>query len=283
MIKGKGWYATFFFLIVASFAVIYALTGMDALGAAARFLWNGVVLVGQGLVRAAGGLVQMLARGVGWRRLLRIGSVMTGVGLGYAAGVVASDIAVSRARGWRGKLRSAIQTARATWEALPLAGKIAIVVALIASQVYLHVALIVFPIAFLVPVVRRIWVRAADAVLGNWYWKTFGKAHRSTVSSPRSLPGVRLVIEGGRLFRLRYLTAWRLWRYHPRYRDPETGRRRISFVEPLRLFWNGELDGYRGRPLLAGAVRNRRTPSRDSQCTTTRASGSACQEGSKTI
>lgn len=260
MIKGKGWYATFVFLIVVSFAAIYALTGMDALGAAARFLWNGVVFVGQGIVRAAGGLMQMLARGVGWRRLSRLGSVMTGVGLGYAAGVVASDVAVSRARGWRANLRAAIQTTRTTWESLPLAVKIAIVVALIASQVYLHVALIVFPIAFLVPVVRRIWVRAADAVFGSWYWKTFGKWHRSMTSGLRSLPGVRLVVDGCRLFRLRYLTAWRLWRYHPKYRDAVTGRRRTSFMEPLRLFWNGELDGYRGRPLLAGAMREERTP-----------------------
>ncbi len=72
MNKGKGWYATFAFLIVTSFVAIYVLTGMDALGAAARFLWNGLVFIGNGLIRAVGGLMQMLARGVGWRRLSRL-------------------------------------------------------------------------------------------------------------------------------------------------------------------------------------------------------------------
>lgn len=259
MNKGKGWYATFAFLIVTSFVAIYVLTGMDALGAAARFLWNGLVFIGNGLIRAVGGLMQMLARGVGWRRLSRLGAMVTGVGLGYAASVVVSDTTVSRARGWRGKLQTAIRVTREKWQALPLIMKLAIVVALIASQVYLHVALIIFPIAFLVPVVRRIWVGAADAVFGSWYWKTFGDLHRATMSALRSLPGVRIVAGGFRLIRLRYLTAWRLWRYHPRYRDPVTGRREVSFLEPLCLWWQGELDGYVGRPLLAGGSARRLT------------------------
>lgn len=252
MRKGKGWYATFAFLIVISFAAIYALTGMDALGAAARFLWNGLVFIGNGIVRVVGGLLQMLARGVGWRRLSRIGSMVTGVGLGYAASVVLSDSTVSKARGWRGKLQAALKIARAWWQDLPLWAKLAVVAALIASQVYLHVALIVFPIAFLVPVVRRLWVGTADLLFGKWYWRTFGNLHRATVSTLRTLPGVRRVMEGFRLVRLRYLYAWRLWRYDPRYRDASTGGRRVSLIEPLRLWWHGELDGYVGRPLLAG-------------------------------
>lgn len=252
MRKGKGWYATFAFLLVASCALIYALTGMDALGAAARFLWNGLVFVANGVIRAIGGLLQLLARGVGWRRLSRLGSMVTGVGLGYAASVVVSDTTVSRARGWRGKLQAAIRVTREKWQNLPLVLKLVVVAVLIASQVYLHVALIVFPIAFLVPVVRRLWVGAADVLFGSWYWKTFGNLHRATVSAMRRLPGVRHVMEGFRLVRLRYLYAWRLWRYDPRYRDPSSGARRVSLVEPLRLWWRGELDGYVGRPLLSG-------------------------------
>lgn len=252
MKKGKGWYATFAFLIVASFAVIYALTGMDALGAAARFLWNGAVLLANAILRALGGLLQLLARGVGWRRLSRMGSMVTGVGLGYAASVVASDTAVSKARGRRGKLKAAVEVVRERWHGLPLWLKLALVATLIASQVYLHVALIVFPIAFLVPVVRRLWVGAADAVFGTWYWKTFGPLHRATVAMLRALPGVRHLMQGLRLVRLRYLSAWRLWRYDPRYRLAETGKRQVSLVEPLRLWWRGELDGYVGRPLLSG-------------------------------
>lgn len=252
MRKGKGWYATFAFLMLASFVLIYALTGMDALGAAARFLWNGFIFIANGVLRVAGGLLQMLARGIGWRRLSRLGSMVTGVGLGYAGGVVLSDSSVSKARGLRGKVHAAVKLMRERWHSLPLVLKIAIVAALIASQVYLHVALIVFPIAFLVPVVRRLWVGTADVLFGGWYWKTFGDMHRATVATLRSLPGVGWIMESFRLVRLRYLYAWRLWRYDPRYRDPETGGRRVSVLEPFRLWWRGELDGYVGRPLLSG-------------------------------
>jgi hypothetical protein len=62
-------------------------------------------------------------------------------------------------------------------------------------------------------------------------------------------------MDGARLLRLRYLSAWRLWRYDPRYRDAARNARHVSFVEPLRLWWRGELDGYVGRPLLAGPRR----------------------------
>ncbi|MBN8912303.1 MAG: hypothetical protein J0H65_09665 [Rhizobiales bacterium] len=253
MRRGKGWYATFAFLLVASFIVIYAATGTDALGAAARFLWNGIAFIANGIVRAVGGLLQMLARGVGWRRLSRIGSAVTGVGLGYAASVVVSEDTVSKARGWRGKLQAVLKVARDWWQDLHLFWKLVIVLALIASQVYLHVALIVFPIAFLVPVVRRLWVGTADMLFGKWYWKTFGRLHRATVTVLRTLPGVRQMMQGGRLLRLRYLAAWRLWRYDPRYRKMENGARHVSLVEPFRLWWRGELDGYVGRPLLSGA------------------------------
>jgi hypothetical protein len=255
MRKGKGWYATFALLVVVSFVAIYWLTGQDALGAAGRFIWNGLVLIANGLIRLAGSLLEMLARGVGWRRVSRLASVVTGVGLGYAASVVVSDSTVGKARGWRGKLQAAIQVARDKWQALPLIAKLLVVGALIASQIYLHFMLVIFPIAFLVPVVRRLWVRAADLLFGSWYWKTFGTTHRATVARLRTLPLVRPFMEWIRLVRLRYLYAWRLWRYHPRYRDPNRNTRRVSLIEPLRLWWRGELDGYVGRPLLAGPRR----------------------------
>lgn len=250
--KGKGWYATFILLVIVAFAAIYALTGQDALGAAGRFLWNGLVLVGNGIIRVAGSMLNIVARGVGWSRLSRLATVFTGVGLGYAASVVVSDGTVTKARGLRGKLQSAIKVAREKWQNLPLFVKLLIVSGLIASQIYLHFLLIVFPIAFLVPVVRRMWVRVADVVFGGWYWKTFGNTHRATVSLMRRLPLVRPILEGVRLLRLRYLSAWRLWRYDPKYRDPETNTRTVNVVEPFRLWWRGELDGYVGRPLLSG-------------------------------
>lgn len=255
MKKGRGWYATFALLVVASFIAIYVLTGQDALGAAGRFLWNGLVLVANGIIRLGGSLMELLARGVGWRRMSRLVSGVTAVGLGYAASVVVSDGTVVKARGWRGKLQAAVQRARDMWQRTPLVLKLLVVAGLIASQVYLHFLLVVFPIAFLVPVVRRVWVQTADLLFGSWYWRTFGGAHRAAVAALKRLPPIRVLIDGARLMRLRYLSAWRLWRYDPRYRDPTSDRRRVSLLEPVRLWWCGDLDGYVGRPLFSGARR----------------------------
>src|SRR5690606_29210357 len=124
-----------------------------------------------------GGLLGLLARGVGWRRMTRIANVIGGVGLGYAASVVLSDEKVRQARDWRGRLKAAITASKDRWQGLHLAWKLIIVAALIASQIYLHTMLVVFPIAFLVPIIRRIWVRAADLMFGSLYWRKFGRRH----------------------------------------------------------------------------------------------------------
>jgi len=250
--EGLGWYISFVLIAVVAFIAIGAVTGQEALAAAVRIVWNGFALVINGIIRVVGGLLGLLARGVGWRRMTRIANVIGGVGLGYAASVVLSDEKVRKARDWRGRLKATITASKDRWQGLHLAWKLIIVAALIASQIYLHTMLVVFPIAFLVPVVRRIWVRAADLMFGSLYWKKFGRHHRQIVSWLRSRPGSRAVIGWVRLTRIRYLTAWRLWKYHPRYLDPETGRRVVSFLEPFRLWWRGELDGYIGRPLFAG-------------------------------
>jgi hypothetical protein len=255
MQKRKGWYATFTFLIVAVFVVIYALTGQDAIGAAARFLSNGAILIRNMIARSAGSLLKLLAQGVGWRRLSRFLAAGASVGLGYAASVVVSDRTVKQARGWREKFHAAVTFAQQTWHKSPLFAKILAVACLIASQIYLHFFLVVFPIAFLVPAVRRIWVRAADMMFGSWYWKSFGKKHRAIVASVKRLPLIRSLFEGARLTRLRYLSAWRLWRYDPRYRDLAGDGRHVSLIEPWRLWRRGELDRYIERPLLAGRMR----------------------------
>ena len=253
--KGKGWSGAFTLLVVVSSVAVYAVTGQDALGAAGRFLWNGVALAANAAIRTGGSLLGFLARGIGLRRMSRLVSAATAVGIGYAASVVVSDTAVGRARGWRGKLQVATRRARELWHDLPLVVKLLVVAGLIASQIYLHFLLVVFPIAFLVPVVRRLWVRTADVLLGSWYWKTFGAPHRALVAAMKRFPPVRIMTQGARLQRLRYLYAWRLWRYDPRYRDPAGNTRRVSLAEPLRLWLRGELDGYVGRPLLSGGRR----------------------------
>ncbi len=256
--RGSGWYVTFVVLALLLFAVVDHFTGLDVVAATSRFLWNAVALAANSATRAAGGLLALLARGVGWRRLSRLATVIMGVGLSYSGGVILSDRGLRRAKGWTGRLKAFAATLRNRWLVLPLAWKLAVVAVLIASQVYLHFLLIVFPIAFLVPVVRRLWVRAADVAVGRWYWKTMGRKHRAIVAYLRRLPGVRHVIGAARLTRVRYLRAWRLWKYDPSYRHPATGTRQVSFIEPVRLWWLGALDGYVGRPLLCGPERAQR-------------------------
>lgn len=250
--KGHGWPITFVVLALFLFVVVGYFTGVEAIAASARFLWNALAAVTNSAIRAVGGLLALLAKGVGWRRLSRIATALAGVGLGYAGGVVLSNDRLRRARGWSGKLKVAFATLRNRWLGLHLAWKLAIVAALIASQVYLHFLLILFPIAFLVPVVRRLWVQVADLAVGRWYWTHFGRTHRAVVAFLRRLPGVRHLIGWSRLTRIRYLRAWRLWKHDPRYRCPETGRHTVDLIEPVRLWWRGDLDGYVGHPLLCG-------------------------------
>jgi hypothetical protein len=249
---GIGWYVTFAVLAVGIFLGVGYFTGLDAVGAGVRLLWNLLAFSVNGLIRVAGGLLLLLAKGVGLRRLSRLATMMMSVGLGYAGSVILSDRAVKKAHGWRGKLRAAVTIARNRWKGLHLAWKLAIVALLIASQVYLHTLLIVFPIAFLVPVVRRLWVQSVDWVFGGWYWRNFGVRHRRTVARLETLSGFRHLIGWARHTRLRYLCAWRLWKHDPRYRCSDTEQRQVSFAEPLRLWWRGDLDRYVGRPLLAG-------------------------------
>jgi hypothetical protein len=249
-----GWYAAFVVILVVAILAIYFLTGRDALGATARFVWNGVVFAFNGILRVVGSLAGVIARGLGFRQISRVSAVVAGIGLGYAGSALLGDKGVRRAQGWRATLRAAIVYLRELWRVMPLWAKLVTVFVLIASQVYLHSLLIVFPIAFLVPVVRRLWVQAADIALGGWYWQNFGRLHRRIVSRLRRLPLVRGMIGALRVARIRYLCAWRLWRYDPRYRKG-LGKRQLSLIEPMRLWRRGELDRYVGRPLLAGRAK----------------------------
>ncbi len=253
-VRTRAWIVTFVTMVVVVFVVVDYYTGYEAIGAATRLLWNGVAFVANAAVRMSSGLVSAMARVLGMRRLGRLAAAFAGVGLGYAGSVLLSDAKLHRARGWRGKLKAAVTIMRNKWDGLHLVWKLAIVAALIASQVYLHFLLIVFPIAFLVPVVRRVWLMVADDLVGYWYRTRLGRLHRAMVARMERTPGYRRVVEGGRLLRMRYLCAWRMWRYDERYRNPKTGGRSLSVIEPVRLLRRGELDRYVHRPLLRGST-----------------------------
>ncbi|MGD9806881.1 MAG: hypothetical protein AB7E81_20420 [Hyphomicrobiaceae bacterium] len=243
-----------------TFLAIRHVTGADALGVAGSLTSKWLSHFGATIARLVGSSAQVLARGIGWRRLSRTVTTVAGIRLGYAASVVMSDNGVDRARDWRINLRTFLRKLGARWRRLPLLLKLSVVAALIASQIYLHFVLILFPIGFMIPIARRVFVTVADRLIGTWYWRSFGAVHHKLMAWLRRWPGVRHAIEGRRLLRLRYLRAWRLWRHDPRYRDPATNKRRKSLIEPIRLWRRHELDTYVGRPLLSGGRHISREP-----------------------
>lgn len=252
---GAGWWITLVGLIVAIFGVVYLFTGMDALGAAARVVWNSMVFAFNAAVRFLGEFSGVIARALGMRRLGKVAVALASVGLVYAGGIIMNDEAIAKAHGWRDKLKAAITVARNWWHDLHVGWKLTAVALLIASQVYLHFLLILFPVAFLVPFVRQLWVQAIDIVFGGWYRSTHAARYEALKARFKALPGCRQVVGWMRITRLRYLCAWRLWKYDPHYLRPGSHRHAISIVEPMRLWWRGELDRYVGHPLLAGPGR----------------------------
>ena len=151
--KPLGWYITFIAIAITAFVGIDYLTGADAVAGTARFAWNAIVIAGAGLSRVAGGFLALVAKGIGWRRLSRLSTAILSVGLGYSGSVLLSDSGVKRAKGWTGKLRRVLMLMRQRWLSLPLIGKLAIVAALIASQLYLPLA--VGPVSDRLPRARR--------------------------------------------------------------------------------------------------------------------------------
>lgn len=260
MRKGRRtWLIWVVAIAIVVFVAVDYFTGYEVIGAATRVVWNAIAFVVNSLWRASGELAAAVARAVGMRRAARVASALAGVGLGYAGSVILSEDKIHRAHTWRDRLRVVITRARNAWVELHLVWKLVIVAALIASQVYLHFLLIVFPVAFLVPVVRRAWIVAGDTLFGSLYRKKMTRVHRAVRRALWRTPGYPQIVGGLRLLRMRYLCAWRRWRYDASYRDATSGAREVSLVEPVRLWWRGELDRYRERPLLAGGV----APSRE--------------------
>ncbi|MCC6870406.1 MAG: hypothetical protein IT522_16435 [Burkholderiales bacterium] len=255
MRKGRRtWLIWVVAIAIVVFVAVDYFTGYEVIGAATRVVWNAIAFVVNSLWRASGELAAAVARAVGMRRAARVASALAGVGLGYAGSVILSEDKIHRAHTWRDRLRVVITRARNAWVELHLVWKLVIVAALIASQVYLHFLLIVFPVAFLVPVVRRAWIVAGDTLFGSLYRKKMTRVHRAVRRALWRTPGYPQIVGGLRLLRMRYLCAWRRWRYDASYRDAASGAREVSLVEPVRLWWRGELDRYREHPLLTGDV-----------------------------
>jgi hypothetical protein len=242
-------------LICVVLIALSFLTDINTIGATGRFAWNAVIAA---LLAGTRGLDTVLAY-VLRRRIWRMTSFFTTIGLGYSGNVVLTQAQLKRAKGWHGTFRKYTTRMRKDWNALGTTWKCLGVAVLIATQIALLPVIsqyvLLIPIGFMIPVVangaRRFYAWMADSIFGATYWRYFGSTHRAALRKARTLALLHGLRGGVRLIRMRYLSAWRLWKYDPQYRDP-SGELWVSLFEPIRLWRERKLDLYIGRPLFAG-------------------------------
>jgi hypothetical protein len=252
-----GWRASLaaFIVLVAVAAVIDVATGINAIAASARIVWNGFVFALLWSARSLQALVALVAR----RRAWRLTSFLTSVGFGYAGRVFLSAQHSRELLGWRARFRAVVARVRHRWLVLTIGQKFLVVAILIAAQLaFLPAAaqyLVLFPVGFMIrPMVlgvRKLYSWMGDLIFGKVYWQYCGRAHNAVVHRCERFVPVKAVSGASRRLRLQYLTAWRLWKYQPRYRD-ESGELWVSVLEPFRLWRGRQLDIYVGHPLLCG-------------------------------
>lgn len=240
-------------LILAVLVGVSFFLDINTIGATGRFAWNALVAA---LLASARGFDTVLAY-VLRRRIWRIAAFFTTVGLGYSGNVVLTHAQLERARGWRGTLRRQTGRMRQRWNALATPWKLACVAGVVALQIWLFPVLseyvVLIPIGFMIPLVangtRKLYAWAANSIFAATYRRYLGSAHRTAARKLRRLALLQAVREGIRLLRMRYLAAWRLWKYDPRYRN-SSGELWVSMFEPIRLWRARKLDCYIGRPLF---------------------------------
>jgi len=241
-------------LILIVLVALSFLLDINTVGATGRFAWNAAVAA---LLASARGLDTVLAY-VLRRRIWRIAGFFTTVGLGYSGNVVLTQAQLERAKGWRGTFRKYAGRMRNRWNALGATWKFLCVAAMIAAQIALLPVIsqyvLLIPIGFMIPLMahgaRRFYAWMADSMFAASYRRYLGSTHRTASRKLRTLAPLHGLRGGMRLMRMRYLAAWRLWKYDPRYRDP-SGELWVSLFEPIRLWRERKLDLYIGRPLFA--------------------------------
>src|SRR5882724_2853591 len=252
-----GWRGTLLAvaLLVAVAVVVDIATGINAIAATARIVWNALVFAVLWTARSIQGVVALVAR----RRAWRLTSFLTSIGFGYTGRVFLSAAHSRKIRSWRDRSRAAVARVRRRWLALSTSAKFLVVAVLIAAQLFLLPTaseyILLFPVGFMIPAivlgVRKLYSWAGDLIFAKVYWQYCGRTHQAVMRQCERVMPVRGLLDASRKARLQYLTAWRLWKYEPRYRD-ESGELWISVLEPFRLWRAKKLDIYIGRPLLAG-------------------------------
>src|SRR5262249_2347583 len=147
-----GWKASLlaFGLLVVVAVIIDVATGINAIAASARIVWNGFVFAVLWTARSIQGVVALIAR----RRAWRVASFPTAIGFGYAGRIFLSAEHSRRVRGWRDRLRAATARIRQRWLALSTPRKFLVVAILIAAQLAFVPAaaeyLVLFPVGFMI-------------------------------------------------------------------------------------------------------------------------------------
>ncbi len=258
----KRWTVTLLVIVGIIFAIDVA-TDTYAIGASFQFAWRVTLFGIAWITRSALDILALVLR----RRAWRLVTMITPIGWGYLGSVFLSEARLKHAIIWLDHCRGFREHLRLWWHRLPTWKKFAFVAFVITMQIILLPTIsqyiILFPVSFMVPVIRgaaqRLYSWITDMFLGKLYWSYCGTMHRRIMTWVRSLWLLKICHGAIRLARLQYLTAWRLWMYDETYRD-EAGELWISFLEPIRLWRSGYLNKYVGRPLFAGRASHTSAP-----------------------
>ncbi len=142
-------------LILTVLVALSFLLDVSTIGATGRFAWNAVMAAV--LVSARG--LDTIAAFVLRRRIRRLASFFTTVGLGYSGNVILTHAQLERAKGWRGTFRKHVTRLRNSWRALGTPWKCLLVALMIAMQVVLLPVIseyvLLIPIGFMIPLVAN--------------------------------------------------------------------------------------------------------------------------------
>jgi hypothetical protein len=237
-------------LLIAAIVLVDQMTGENAIGFTFRFLW--------------GIITRFVIFAIHWSDILFLSvlrvrvfqwiGALTMVQIGYIGRVIFNEHQMGKFSNWKGSMKEHVLWVKRLWRATPFLFKVAVVGLLIFGQMALLPRLsewvILFPMGFMLHGIESLYRRMFGKVANKAIDRVIADKHEELVDRIEWLD--RLYTRCG-LWRLRYLTAWRLWKHSPKYRDPVTLKRKKSFIEPLRLFWRSDesLERYIGKPLFA--------------------------------
>lgn len=249
----RGWTKSHIFaiaLLIAAIVFVDIMTGENAIGFTFRFLWG---IIARFAIFFIHGFDVFFFAVLRVRVFQWIGA-LTVVQIGYIGRVIFNEHQMGKFSTWKDSMKVHAGRLKRLWRATPIVLKIVVVGLLIFGQMALLPRLsewvILFPMGFMLHGIESLYRRMFGKVANKAIDRVIGGKHEELVDRIEWLD--RLYTKCG-LWRLKYLTAWRLWKHSPKYRDPVTLKRKKSFIEPIRLFWRNDesLERYVGKPLFA--------------------------------